>query len=75
MKQTIDDINNLVNLINKEPKEIIVGVAGKEKFEVYNKIEEITHRTRDLKEIRKEVPSNEFVNKLLKNPKRLPNKR
>jgi len=28
-----------------------------------------------LKEIRKEVPANEFVNKLLKNPKRLPNKK
>jgi leucyl-tRNA synthetase len=75
LKQTVNDINNLINLINKEPKEIIVGIAGKEKFEVYNKIEEIARKSRDLKEIRKEVPANDFVNKLLKNPKRLPNKK
>jgi leucyl-tRNA synthetase len=75
LNQTLEDINNLLNIINKDPKEIIIGMAGKEKFEVYNKVEEITHRSRDIKEIRKEVPINDFVNKLLKNPKRLPNKR
>ncbi|MCL5107168.1 MAG: class I tRNA ligase family protein, partial [Candidatus Parvarchaeota archaeon] len=75
LKQTINDINNLINIIDKDPKEIIIGIAGKEKFGIYNKIEEITHRSRDIKEIRKAVQINDFVNKLLKNPKRLPNKK
>jgi leucyl-tRNA synthetase len=75
LKQTLDDINNLLNLINKDPKEIIIGIAEKEKFDIYNKVEEITHRSRDIKEIRKELTINDFVNKLLKNPKRLPNKK
>ncbi|MCL5420190.1 MAG: leucine--tRNA ligase [Candidatus Parvarchaeota archaeon] len=75
LKQTVDDINNLIKIINKKPSEIIIGVAGKEKFEVYNRVEEITHTTRDVKEIRKHLPNGEFINRLLKNPKKLPNKK
>lgn len=75
LKQTINDIYNLIKIIDMKPKEITIGIADKEKFRIYNKVEEMTHMTRDIKEIRKALPSNEFVNRLLKNPKKLPNKR
>ncbi|EFD93223.1 MAG: tRNA synthetase valyl/leucyl anticodon-binding [Candidatus Parvarchaeum acidophilus ARMAN-5] len=75
LSQTINDINNLLRITKKKPEEIIIGIADKEKFDIYNLVREKAELTRNIGELRKGLPSNEFVNKLLKNPKRLPDKK
>ncbi len=75
LKQTIEDINNLIKIIKKKPAEIVIGIADKQKFNIYGKVEELTRETKDIKEIRKSIPISDFTNRLLKNPKKLPNKK
>ena len=75
VKQTLDDINTLIKITKKTPEEITIGIAEKEKFDIYNKIKEKADITRDLKEIRQGLQTSDFVNKLLKNPKRLPDRK
>ncbi len=73
VKNTIDDIRNLIKMLKIKPKEIRVGIAKKDSFELYNKIVSEVKTTRDVNEIRKRVRSNsKIVDKLLKNKSRLP---
>ncbi len=73
--KTIDDINSLIKITKSNPKEIIIGIATEEKFDIYNKIREKASIDRNPSELRKGLPVNDFVNRLLKNPKRLPDKK
>ncbi len=74
VKQTIEDINNVIKITKKKAEDITIGIAEKDKFRIYNEIRKRKEKTRDIKELRKGIDNVNFLNRLLKNPKKLPDK-
>ena len=73
LKSTMEDISKLIKITEKKPSKIVIGIAGKELFDVYNSVVEAAKKTQNPKEIRGVLKtSGEFVEKLLKNPNRIP---
>jgi leucyl-tRNA synthetase len=75
LRNTIDDIKNVLRLIKRAPKKITLEIAGEKKFELYNKVVAEARRTKNTNEIRKTLrTSDKLLDKLLKNVNRLPEK-
>ncbi len=61
IKDTLEDIHSVLNLVNIKPKKIMLFVAEKWKYELYREIKKIMKETRDFKQIMAKVmQKNEF---------------
>ncbi len=75
LKNTIEDIKNLLNLLKVKPNQIIIRIADKGRFEAYNSLVSEVEKSRDLSELQKKFGRYDFLLGFLKNPKRLPDRR
>lgn len=71
-RNTIDDISNLIRLLKKKPAEIIIRIAEKDRFDVYNKLVERVKIDRNIAEIKDEFGKFEFLKTYIRNPNKLP---
>lgn len=74
LKNTIEDIKNLITMLKIKPREIIIKIAESDRFKTYNSLEKDAQSNRNINELKKKYAKYEYLSKLLKNPKRLPDK-
>gem|GEM_PF-1173501 len=71
VKELKEDVENLMKLVGRNVKEVVLIVASKRKFEVAEKVKELLESGKSFKEVMSCFSERELVSKLLKNRKLL----